>query len=313
VCVVKQTEARLVSVEALHALQRLRSSNIVTPRQIWSAGDQVYEELPFVDGVLLSDAVAPEAGGLTGPVLASCHGQLMGTLGELHQAGLIYRDVHPDNLLLVQVPAERSLGTAGRTAWQHVDYFGRGRNEVSGTFGIAWVLMDSTFVTTVEEASRRPAVIHGAATPEEQAVGQPTPASDMYALGATLYFGITGREVPTFELRKAGPDPLVDFPQGDHPSVAFAGHLANLLALDPKRRVNIPSRLHRNTISNEYTGMLQIAPDAFILIYSWGSDTRIVNLREALDFQRRSDSAESRIWISRMENSLKSTDESRDA
>jgi len=309
-CVVKRTIAELVSVDALHALQRLRLSNILTPRHIWTSDSHVYEELPFLDGMLLSKAVLRRVGGLTGSMLVSCHAQLMAILAELHGAGLIFRDIHPDNLFLVRYPLPEAAEGA-KASWRHGDVFGTRLRfpgwaqepEARNPFGVAWVLADSTFVATVDEAGRRPPVIHGSATPEEQAVGQPTTASDMYALGATLYFGITGREIPAFADRRAGRD-ISSYPDGSHDSVSFATHLRRLLALAPEARPSANQTLDVNTVASGYTGTMQVGAQEFVLIDQFATRTRVATAREALDFHRAAHFDDSEMWQSHIEKSM---------
>lgn len=97
VCIIKETVKERVSIEALQRLQVTRIPNLATPRRIWESDRFFYEELPYVGGVSLSEAIISGAGGLTGTVLESFHSPLMTTLAAMHKAGVIHRDVHPDN------------------------------------------------------------------------------------------------------------------------------------------------------------------------------------------------------------------------
>lgn len=281
-CVLKGTDSSLVSIRSLQALQELRHRNIITPRKVWIAGNQTWEELPLVEGTLLSRAVARGVGGLTGSVLYSCHKRLRAALEELHDAGLIYRDVHPDNVLLRLTPKSGTESQAEDPASRGSDAFGQlGASQPGGSgFFLEWILLDSTFALLAKDAQTVPPVVHEWATPEEQAIGRPTYASDMYAFGATLYFGITGKEPPSAtEIRD-------DYLNGGHPSVHFGEYLKRLLATSPADRPSSAEQLESNTYAPDYTGTIRLSDDSFILVNTFDNLTRLVTAREALEFHR---------------------------
>ncbi len=69
ICVLKETSADHISINALSRLRDLQCSNVATPTRIWTEGSRVFEELPYVGGTRLSKAIAPRIGGLTGVYL----------------------------------------------------------------------------------------------------------------------------------------------------------------------------------------------------------------------------------------------------
>jgi serine/threonine protein kinase len=297
-CVLKHSSNRQVSLETLEALSRLHISNLATPRKVWQTGDTTYEELPYVGGLRLSQAVFPALGGLTGSVLESFHDQMMATLGELHSAGIVHRDVHPENIYMVVERESEPIKVreAPRLQWhfdpfgieampaeivhRHPEFFG-----VGGRFRIAWVLVDCTFASLISSPSKT-SFRHGSFTPEEQELGKPTAASDMYAFGATLYYSITGKELPPFRERKAKPVTPAVFPRGGHPSYSFPRHLELLVALNASERPSTPTVLGSDTVTQGYTGTLRVGEGLFLLCDHYSSHTVQANTQKALEMLR---------------------------
>ncbi|WBB60829.1 protein kinase [Streptomyces sp. WMMC500] len=138
---------------------------------------------------------------------------MVAALRAAHAAGVFHRDVKPGNVL---------LGADGRV--------------VLTDFGIAVVADTSTLTRTGELVGSV-----DFCAPERLRGADPAPASDLWALGATLYQAVHGR--PPF--RRATPietayaiavDPL-DQPPGDP---ALASLIAELLAKDPADRPPAP-------------------------------------------------------------------------
>ncbi|MDQ3744245.1 MAG: TIR domain-containing protein [Acidobacteriota bacterium] len=280
ICIVKETESDRVCVKALEILRDRNFCNIAAPRLIWEENGKIYEEIPYVGGVRLSKAIARGVGGLTGSVLESFHEQLMNTLGQLHKADIIHRDIHPDNIYMVIKRGDPDFTQRPNSAlgtWRY-DSFGYGDEQ----FFIAWVLVDCTFATLSSE-SPKSRYRHGTYTPEEQEVGGAIAASDMYAFGATLYYGITGHEIPSFQARRAGEEPK-DFPSGGHSSRLFSHHLRNLLSLDPTERLTDPNLLQMDSVSEGYTGTLKISNTVLLVANHFATATQMLAGKEALHF-----------------------------
>lgn len=91
-------------------------------------------------------------------------------LGEAHDREIVHRDVKPENLIVTSVGAEH-------------DYI-----KVLD-FGIARILSEATNLTRTGAVAGTPSTM----SPEVITGGPATPASDVYGLGAVLYFALTGR------------------------------------------------------------------------------------------------------------------------
>jgi hypothetical protein len=291
ICIVKETEANRISLNTLNTLKDLNCPNLAAPRQIWVDGAHVWEELPYVGGVRLSRAIAPQIGGLTGSVLVSFCRQFETTLKFLHKSAIIHRDIHPDNIYMVIVKrsgfsspefSERMI-----PAWNY-DGFGSGADG----FLIAWVLVDCNGATLSSEAANSH-FSHGPYTPEEQVLSAALPESDLYAYGATVYYGITGKEIPGFQTRRLIPDALTVYPGGGHPARYFPDYLRQLLSLDPHDRSNAYLDNQRDTVTPRYEGTLRVSKGVFLRCSTFDSATRLVAGSDALraykDQEKRAD------------------------
>ena len=106
--------------------------------------------------------------------------QLADALSAAHDAGVLHRDIKPGNLLIDRYGA---IGLAD--------------------FGLASILSADR-----EQSVTREALTPAYACPETFALAEPTPAADLYSLGATLYALLSGRP-PRFP---TGPAPSMAMP-----------------------------------------------------------------------------------------------------
>ncbi|WP_345752364.1 serine/threonine-protein kinase [Microbacterium rhizophilus] len=126
-----------------------------------------YLVMEYVDGGTLADWIA------RGPMAPHHVAHVAADLGEalhaVHAGGVIHRDIKPPNVLL------RSS-------------YGRPFRATLADFGIAY-LMDTARMTTPGMAVGTAAYF----SPEQARGAQPSPASDIYALGLVLMEALTGR------------------------------------------------------------------------------------------------------------------------
>jgi serine/threonine-protein kinase len=142
---------------------RISHPNVVT---VYDAGDEAerpFIVMEYVDGETLADRLA--RGRLAAADAVDVAVQLCAALEHAHRAGLVHRDVKPQNVLL------RADGVAKLA-----------------DFGIARAAEQ----TRLTEAG----TLLGTASylaPELAAGGEASPASDLYSLGVLLYESLTGR------------------------------------------------------------------------------------------------------------------------
>jgi len=142
----------------------LAHPNIVPIHLVEARGELVLFVMGFVDGETLRDRVE-RAGPLSPRLTLKLLQEVAWALGYAHQRGVIHRDVKPDNILIERA-TDRALVT---------------------DFGIA--------LGRRNPASAGDAIVGTARyMSPEQACGEPVDArSDLYSLGATLFYALTGR------------------------------------------------------------------------------------------------------------------------
>ena len=142
----------------------LAHPNIVPIHLVEAHGDLVFFVMGFVDGETLRDRVE-RAGPLPPRLATKLLQEVAWALGAAHQRGVIHRDVKPDNIMIERA-TERAVVT---------------------DFGIA-------LGRRTTESAGDPIVGTARYMSPEQACGEPVDArSDLYSLGATFFYALTGR------------------------------------------------------------------------------------------------------------------------
>ncbi|HWC75216.1 MAG TPA: serine/threonine-protein kinase [Gemmatimonadales bacterium] len=141
----------------------LAHPNIVPIHLVEAHGDLVFFVMGFVDGETLRERVE-RAGPLSPRLATKLLQEVAWALGAAHQRGVIHRDVKPDNIMIERA-TERAIVT---------------------DFGIA--------VGTRAESAGGSVTGTARYMSPEQACGEPVDArSDLYSLGATFFYALTGR------------------------------------------------------------------------------------------------------------------------
>src|SRR3989449_4630394 len=141
----------------------LSHPNIVPIHLVEARGELVFFVMGFVDGETLRDRVE-RAGPLPPRLATKLLQEVAWARGAAHQGGVIPRDVKPDNIMIERA-TERAVGTdCGMALWR------RGEGAGGPVVGTARYMSP------------------------EQACGEPMDArSDLYSLGATFFYALTGR------------------------------------------------------------------------------------------------------------------------
>ncbi|MFD7630474.1 protein kinase [Streptomyces sp. NPDC059851] len=195
-------------VREARAAARLNHPGIITVHDVVEHEGAPAIVMEYVTGTSLSAAVAEE-GGLPERRVAEIGVLMLKALGQAHAVGTVHRDLKPDNVLLMD---ERVIIT---------------------DFGIAHV-SDATMTLT------HTGTIIGTPTymaPEQLEGEPPTPATDLWSLGATLYSAVEGRppfSADTFSALCVAI--ITQEPRVPQRAGALAPVLAGLLTKDPARR-----------------------------------------------------------------------------
>ena len=200
-------EARIAS--------RLQDPAVVTVYDLISEDDQTFIVMELINAPTL-ESLVESSGPLGVRAAATLAGQLLNALEAAHASGVVHRDVKPGN---VMVPGR---GTAKLT-----------------DFGIAQAV-DDPKLTATGTLIGSPAYM----APERLAGGDASPAWDLWALGATLFFAVEGRgafDRPTtsatiLAVMSERPVPRVAGPLGEL--------ITGLMDPDPARRTGV-ERAHR--------------------------------------------------------------------
>ena len=151
---------------------------IVSVKDYFRENGTAYIVMEYVDGVTLKQTLKNRGGRLPVEETLSFLRPVMDSLALVHEAGLIHRDISPDNIMLVERGAKL------------ID-FGAAREYASA-----------------EDRSRSVIFKMGYAPYEQyQSHGEQGPWTDVYALCATIYKCVTG-ETPPEALERVGEDPL---------------------------------------------------------------------------------------------------------
>ena len=158
-------------VQEARQLARFQHPNIVRVLDIFQENSTAYMVMEYVKGETLKSKVSRE-GALGEKEAMSLISQLLDAVEEVHQKGMLHRDIKPDNLLITP---------EGRVVL--ID-FGSAREFAEGK-------------TTTQTAMLTP----GYAPIEQYSTrAQRGPYSDIYALGATMYYLLTGdKPIPAID------------------------------------------------------------------------------------------------------------------
>jgi hypothetical protein len=188
-------------------LLTVKHPNVVHTLRYTEAQGTAYIVMDFVEGRSLR-AVLDEAGTLEQANLEQFLFPLLDGLAAVHAKGYLHRDIKPDNIYIRD----------------------EDRQPVLLDFGAARQMARTTHTVVLS---------HGYAPFEQyQSRALRGPSTDLYALGATLYFSMTGLLPPRATDRIGGPDPLVPLASGAKRRYAPAliGAVEQALSVDPEER-----------------------------------------------------------------------------
>ncbi|MDE6618096.1 MAG: protein kinase [Clostridiales bacterium] len=151
-------------VEEARALAKIKNLNgVVNVRDFFSANGTAYIVMEFLDGVSLKKYLQRRGGKVGADEILTIMRPVMDSLTQVHKIGLIHRDISPDNILI--------------TKYNEVKLIDFGASKYSNPDGRSLSIV----------------LKQGFAPPEQYDThGEQGPWTDVYALGVTIYFAITG-------------------------------------------------------------------------------------------------------------------------
>lgn len=154
--------------EAQTLAQFIGNENIVRIHTYFEENDTGYFVMDFIEGTSLEDYIKEHGGKLDWEETAKILIPVMDALAAVHAKGIVHRDVTPDNIYITKDGTVKLLD------------FGAARYSIG-------------------DKSRSLDIVlkHGFA-PKEQYIrrGRQGPFTDVYALGATFYYSLTGQRPP---------------------------------------------------------------------------------------------------------------------
>jgi serine/threonine protein kinase len=178
-------DARAQFLQEMEAMARLNHPNVVQFCDADQAGETFYCAMEYVEGTDLGKVV-----GLSGPVPVgqACQYVLQTALGlqHAHEHNLVHRDIKPVNLFLTTAPADASAprGAEPEPLIKILDWgLASLRPPARGSAGLGAGNVTRGVIGTADYLS------------PEQALnaGQVDIRGDIYSLGCTFYFLLTGR------------------------------------------------------------------------------------------------------------------------
>ncbi|MCX2732927.1 serine/threonine-protein kinase [Saccharopolyspora sp. NFXS83] len=187
---------------------RLSDPGVVTVHDVFTENGATFIVMELVDPVTLSDVVGPQRP-MPPARVAELALRMLSALEAAHAAGIVHRDVKPGNIMI------------------------SGNGVKLADFGIAQTV-DDPRLTTTGALIGSPAFM----APERIRGHDATPASDLWSLGATLFFALEGwlpfdRQTTAATLHAV----LNETPRMSRDHGAIGALVAGLLTTDPRARL----------------------------------------------------------------------------
>lgn len=164
-------------IDEARSLAMLVHPNIVGVHQVFEDNDTAYMAIDYIAGKDLLDVLDSTDRAFTPAQIVEMLKKMLSAVEFIHQAGILHRDISPDNILL-----------DGKGNPVLIDFGAASEKGIQGTRVLT---------------GRR--VVKDGYSPQEFYLtgAQQSPASDIYALGATFYHVITGKAPPESQRRLA--------------------------------------------------------------------------------------------------------------
>jgi serine/threonine protein kinase len=235
------------------ALARLSHPNVVQVFAMYDLDAQPCIAMEFLDGLSLTAELEQSGGQLSQDRAQELLLDAARGLAAAHELGLLHRDIKPDNLFV-------TLPGKGRVAGLKLIDFG----------------LATADKARPEELQKDPSLASNATggtplflAPELWQGKDPTPLTDLYALGVSFYFALTGEFPPKHTalssvIAYAGntsPAPRVGAARPEL-SAAFAALIDRLIDKDPRRRLESAEKLVAELVAQRSAARPRRVPGA---------------------------------------------------
>jgi serine/threonine protein kinase len=224
-------------MEEAHLLaQFAHHPNVVSAREYFAANGTAYMVMEYAEGVTLKEYLEKKGGRIPFEEARSIMMPVMDALREVHQVGLLHRDISPDNIYITTAAQVRVID-----------------------FGAARYFAG-------EQSKSLSVILKSGYAPEEQyrSKGQQGPWTDVYATGATLYRALTGRTPPEALDRKEQDTLEPPSRLGVEMPPHTEGALLQALAVKAEQRFQNMGEFQQALLGGAVvTGGSQPAPEAF--------------------------------------------------
>ncbi len=196
-------------VEEARALAKIKNlAGVVNVRDFFSANGTAYIVMEFLDGMSLKKYLQRKGGKVSVDEILTIIRPVMDSLTQVHKTGLIHRDISPDNILITKFNEVKLID------------FGAAKYSNPDGHSLSIVLKQ------------------GFAPPEQYDThGEQGPWTDVYALGVTIYYAITGTLPPESIRIMMGKDTLKRPSElGVQIAPGVENALMKALAVDRKKR-----------------------------------------------------------------------------
>lgn len=140
---------------------------VVSVMDYFAENNTAYIVMPYIQGTTLSEFI-PQSGGLSQQETIEMLKPVIKTLSKVHKAGIIHRDISPDNILIT-----------------------KDRKAILLDFGICMPIESKSKEAVQEKPT---SLKHGYAPPEQYCYkGIQGPWTDIYSMAATMYYCIEGK------------------------------------------------------------------------------------------------------------------------
>lgn len=218
-----ENSKRKFLTEARTMAKMEKQVEVVGVRDFFELNNTAYIVMEYVDGTTFRDLVNQEGGKIPTETLLKIIEPLFSALSAMHEAGLVHRDISPDNLMLEKGKV-RLLD------------FGCARESATGTNTLTIALK------------------HGYAPIEQYTNHGQGPWTDIYSLGATIYFCLTGKSPARSTDRMLGDKLLLPSKLGIDLSREQEKALLHAMAVKPHRRFQTMEEFRAALYAKPYQG-----------------------------------------------------------